>query len=251
MFFGTYTPELDEKGRLFLPAKFREQLAEGRGDRGPGALPLRPGRIAEFANERRAGREAPVTTRAAREYGRMSWPASAEETPDKQGRITIPPQLREYAGLDRDVVVIGAHEPGRDLGRRAPGDDSEAEQEQLRGPRARRSSAGRRRPRGPHATAPAARTARTTTTAERSTRSRVRSPRSGWPPSPGQTHGPLVAPSPCPDGAGTRERARDLTLRRIRGRPPHSTCQPHPQHRAPPSGVEPMSVTPPRHRSPD
>ena len=38
-----------------------------------------------------------------------SWPCGpTEDKPDKQGRITIPPLLKEYAGLDRDVVVIGA-----------------------------------------------------------------------------------------------------------------------------------------------
>ena len=52
--------------------------------------------------------EAPLTVRQAREYGRFLAMRATEDKPDKQGRITIPPLLKEYAGLDRDVVVIGA-----------------------------------------------------------------------------------------------------------------------------------------------
>ena len=53
-------------------------------------------------------REAPVSNKATRDYVRMFSSASSDETPDKQGRVTIPPALREYASLDRDVAVIGA-----------------------------------------------------------------------------------------------------------------------------------------------
>ena len=42
--------------------------------------------------------EAPLTVRSARDYGRFLFVRAAEEKPDKQGRITIPPLLREYAG---------------------------------------------------------------------------------------------------------------------------------------------------------
>ncbi len=53
-------------------------------------------------------REAPVSNKAARDYVRMFSSASSQEIPDKQGRITIPPALRDWASLERDVVVIGA-----------------------------------------------------------------------------------------------------------------------------------------------
>jgi MraZ protein len=110
MFLGTYTPRLDDKGRLILPAKFREQLEAGvvvtRGqERCLYVFPL-----AEF--ERLAGqlRQAPVTSKQARDYLRVFLSGASDESVDKQGRVTIPPTLRGYAGLDRDVAVIGAGE---------------------------------------------------------------------------------------------------------------------------------------------
>jgi MraZ protein len=110
MFLGTYTPRLDDKGRLILPAKFREQLEAGvvvtRGQER--CLYVFP--VAEF--ERLAGqlRQAPVTSKQARDYLRVFLSGASDESVDKQGRVTIPPTLRTYAGLDRDVAVIGAGE---------------------------------------------------------------------------------------------------------------------------------------------
>jgi MraZ protein len=108
MFFGTYTPKLDDKGRLILPAKFRDQLAGGlmvtRGQEH--CLYVWPQPEVERITERL--REAPVSNKATRDYVRMFSSASSDETPDKQGRITVPPKLREWANLSKDVVVIGA-----------------------------------------------------------------------------------------------------------------------------------------------
>ena len=53
-------------------------------------------------------REAPVSNKATRDFVRMFSSASSDERPDKQGRITIPPKLRDWASLSKDVVVIGA-----------------------------------------------------------------------------------------------------------------------------------------------
>ena len=107
-FLGTYTPRLDEKGRLILPAKFRGQLAPGlvmtRGqERCLFLLPME-----EFRRMHDQLRQAPVTSRQARDYLRVFLSGASDELPDKQGRISIPPMLRKYAGLDRDVAVIGA-----------------------------------------------------------------------------------------------------------------------------------------------
>ena len=108
MFFGTYTPKLDDKGRLILPAKFRDQLAGGlmvtRGQEH--CLYVWPQAEVERITDRL--REAPVSNKATRDYVRMFSSASSDETPDKQGRITIPPMLRTYAGLQKECVVIGA-----------------------------------------------------------------------------------------------------------------------------------------------
>lgn len=108
MFLGTYSPRLDEKGRLALPAKYRDDLAAGvvvtRGQER--CLYVFP--RAEFA-ERFAGlSQAPVGSRKVREALRMLAAAAHDDAPDKQGRVTIPAQLRDYAGLGRDVVVVGA-----------------------------------------------------------------------------------------------------------------------------------------------
>ena len=45
-----------------------------------------------------------------RAYGRMLFALASEQMPDKQGRVTLTPELREYAGLDRDAVVIGVYD---------------------------------------------------------------------------------------------------------------------------------------------
>ncbi|HIW99670.1 MAG TPA: division/cell wall cluster transcriptional repressor MraZ [Candidatus Nesterenkonia stercoripullorum] len=108
MFLGTYTPRLDEKGRLILPAKFREDLANG--------VVLTRGQerciyvfgAREFESVHQQMRQAPLTSRQARDYIRVFLSGASDEIPDKQGRVTIPANLREYAGLDRDVTVIGA-----------------------------------------------------------------------------------------------------------------------------------------------
>lgn len=108
LFLGTHQPRLDDKGRLFLPAKFRDDLAEGlvitRGQER--CLYVFP--VAEFTRLYEQMRQAPVTSKAARDYQRVFLSGASSETPDKQGRVTVPPPLREYAGLTRDCVVIGA-----------------------------------------------------------------------------------------------------------------------------------------------
>ena len=109
MFLGTHTPRLDEKGRLILPAKYRDELAPG--------LVLTKGQerclyvfpLPEFDRITQALRTAPVTAKSVRDYSRVFFASASDEVPDKQGRITLPQALREYAGLQRDCVVIGAN----------------------------------------------------------------------------------------------------------------------------------------------
>jgi len=108
VFLGTHTPRLDDKGRLFLPAKFRERLAAGlvvtRGHER--CLYIFP--MEEFVRRAEAMRAAPMTSKVARDYQRLFLSGASDEIPDKQGRVTIPPTLRVYAGLTRDCTVIGA-----------------------------------------------------------------------------------------------------------------------------------------------
>jgi len=108
LLLGTYTPRLDEKSRLMLPAKFRARLAPGlvmtKGQNR--CLYLVP--IDEFAKFYEKLKELVVTDRKAQDYLRVMLSGANDEVPDKQGRLSIPLHLREYANLDRDVAVIGA-----------------------------------------------------------------------------------------------------------------------------------------------
>ncbi len=109
-FMGTFTPKLDEKGRLFLPAKFRDRLAEGvvvtQGQEN--CLVVWPPEV--FDREADRASEKPMTSKAARGYTRTFFSGGDEVVPDKQGRIGISAHLRQYADLEREVVVIGVRD---------------------------------------------------------------------------------------------------------------------------------------------
>ncbi len=119
MFLGTHAPKLDDKGRIILPAKFWDELSDGivmtRGQE----RCLYLFSTEEFASLHEKIRQAPVTSKEARDFLRMFLSGASQEQPDKQRRVTIPVNLREYAGLDRELTVIGA-------GNRAEIWDSEA-----------------------------------------------------------------------------------------------------------------------------
>ena len=108
MFLGTHTPHLDDKGRLILPAKFRDELAGGVVITKGQERCLYVFTSNEFARIAAQLHEQPVTHKAARAYSRVFFASAHDEVPDRQGRVTIPIHLREYAGLDRELVVIGA-----------------------------------------------------------------------------------------------------------------------------------------------
>ncbi|KGF00603.1 cell division protein MraZ [Actinomyces sp. S6-Spd3] len=108
MFLGTYEPKLDDKGRVILPARFREDMEGGivltRGqEHCIYAFPAQ-----EFEQMTVELRRAPLSSKQARDYVRVLLSGAYKEVPDKQGRITLPPDLRKYAGLDRELTVIGA-----------------------------------------------------------------------------------------------------------------------------------------------
>ena len=108
MFLGTHTPRLDDKGRLTLPAKYREELR--------GGLMITKGQDhclyvfprAEFEQLARKVAEAPFTNESVRAYQRYLFAGTDEQHPDSQGRIPITAELRRYAGLSKECVVIGA-----------------------------------------------------------------------------------------------------------------------------------------------
>jgi len=107
MFMGQHFPRLDAKGRLILPAKFREGLAAGvvvtKGQER--CLYVWP--AAQFARITDDLSQVPFTSKPARDYSRVLYAGASDEVPDKQGRITLPAQLREYADLTKELVVIG------------------------------------------------------------------------------------------------------------------------------------------------
>jgi MraZ protein len=108
MFLGTHTPKLDDKGRIILPAKFWSELESGivitRGQE----RCLYVFSTREFEELHDRIRQAPVTSKQARDYLRLFLSGANAEVPDTQHRVTIPAALRAYAGLGRDLTVIGA-----------------------------------------------------------------------------------------------------------------------------------------------
>ncbi len=107
MFLGTHSPRLDDKGRLVLPAKFREGLAAGlvftKGQER--SIVVWP--AAEFAEYAERLSVASRSDSAVRAYLRVLFSGATDEIPDRQGRVMVPAALREYAGLDREVIVVG------------------------------------------------------------------------------------------------------------------------------------------------
>lgn len=107
MFLGRFNHNLDTKGRLAIPAKFRGELADGmvltRGiDR---CLALHP--LAGWQELAGRVRALPVSDANARLFRRMVFAEAVDLELDAQGRILVPPDLRAWAGLDRTAVVIG------------------------------------------------------------------------------------------------------------------------------------------------
>ncbi len=108
MFLGTYAPKLDDKGRMILPAKFWEELSSGLVVTRGQERCLYVFSQREFEQMHEKIRQAPVTSKQARDFLRLFLSGANQEIPDKQHRITIPAHLRSYAGLDRELTVIGA-----------------------------------------------------------------------------------------------------------------------------------------------
>ena len=108
MFLGEHQHTLDVKGRVILPARFRDRLSSGlvfapSQDRCIDVYPL-----TDFERRVEELRAVPREDQRARAYLRVFLAGAHEEKPDAQGRVTIPTRLREYAGLDRDLTVNGA-----------------------------------------------------------------------------------------------------------------------------------------------
>ena len=107
VFLGTYAPRLDEKGRIILPARFADDLADGvvitRGQERCLYVFAADG----FAAMHERIRQVPSTGRDTRNALRLLLSGAHDEVPDKQRRVTIPQVLRTYAGLERELAVLG------------------------------------------------------------------------------------------------------------------------------------------------
>lgn len=108
MFLGTYTPKLDDKGRLTLPAKFRESLAGGvmvvKGQ--DHSLAVYP--RAEFMELARKAASISRSDPQARAFIRSLASGADEQHLDAQGRISISSAHRKWASLSKDCVVVGS-----------------------------------------------------------------------------------------------------------------------------------------------
>ncbi len=115
MFVGTHHPRLDDKGRLFLPAKYREEVADGVVVTKGKDRCLSVFTAAEFTRQAQEleAAERTATTDVDKKRTRMQtrqfFGSASDETPDRQGRVTIPALLRTYAGLEHECTVVGAN----------------------------------------------------------------------------------------------------------------------------------------------
>lgn len=107
MLLGEYNNKLDDKGRVSVPAKFRDDLGH--------SFIVTKGLdncLFAYSKEEWATFEAklkslPLTNLNARNFIRFFFAGATECETDKQGRINIPQNLREYAGLSKEVFIVG------------------------------------------------------------------------------------------------------------------------------------------------
>lgn len=107
MFMGEYNHAIDAKGRLIVPAKFREILGDNfivtKGL--DGCLFVYPND--EWTRFEEKLKSLPLTNKNARQFTRFFLAGAAACEVDKQGRILLPQVLREFASLEKDVVLVG------------------------------------------------------------------------------------------------------------------------------------------------
>ncbi len=107
MFIGEYQHTLDNKGRIIIPSKFRTELGEefvmtkGLDN----CLFVYPKTEWSILEEKL--KQLPLTNRDARAFVRFFFLGASECELDKQGRVLIPPNLREHSKLEKEVVIIG------------------------------------------------------------------------------------------------------------------------------------------------
>ncbi len=110
MFLGRYHHNLDEKGRLTIPAKFRNVLAEGAFLTQGFDRNLRLLTEADFETMAAQINRLSMTDPAIRQLRRLIFATASEVQLDRIGRTLIPQFLREFAGLENEVIIVGVGE---------------------------------------------------------------------------------------------------------------------------------------------
>ena len=117
MFFGTFAHTVDEKGRVAIPARFREELSRLQDElifvtkwkrRERPCLDAYP--ASHFARLQRRINKLPPFHPKRQAFESWYVGAAQDLRPDAQNRLLIPPQLREYAKIGRDVMLAGAND---------------------------------------------------------------------------------------------------------------------------------------------
>ncbi len=111
MFYGEYTHSIDRKGRLILPARFREVAKEYGIEkffvtRGLDKCIFMFSED-EWKSQEQKFRNMSFTKQESRSFNRIFFSGALEAIPDKQGRFIIPNYLKEFAGIKRDAILIG------------------------------------------------------------------------------------------------------------------------------------------------
>ncbi|MCL4297493.1 MAG: division/cell wall cluster transcriptional repressor MraZ [Anaerolineae bacterium] len=107
MFLGEYSHTIDDKGRLTIPAKFRDELESGVViTRGLDGCLWAYSRSEWDTLADKIG-QLPTTNQAARNFSRFMFSSAFDSIPDRQGRILLPQKLRDYAGIQAETVIIG------------------------------------------------------------------------------------------------------------------------------------------------
>ena len=111
MFYGEYEHTLDKKGRLIIPSKFRESAKEQEIEhffitRGLDTC-LFVFAEDEWRLQEQKFKAASFTKEEVRKFNRLFFSGAVEAVTDKQGRILIPAYLKEFAGIKKDVMIVG------------------------------------------------------------------------------------------------------------------------------------------------
>ncbi|MDP1853372.1 MAG: division/cell wall cluster transcriptional repressor MraZ [Candidatus Omnitrophota bacterium] len=111
MFYGEYQHTIDRKGRIILPSKFREVAKSNFIEKFFVTRGLDKCLFMfaedEWKNQEQKFKSMPFTKQEARRFNRLYFSGAVEMAADKQGRILLPQYLKDFAGIKRDIVIIG------------------------------------------------------------------------------------------------------------------------------------------------